>query len=109
MSVFPQNLKREHYFVQKWHHLVFSYVFLVFYRNKLGISRQNRDEYWVNSDKIKCILSRKSREIQWKRYFSSFRDFSGGFECVLVQMLLIPTLFGVLFYIRRKVILSSIG
>ena len=66
------------------------------------------EKYWVNCDKIKCILSRKTREIQWKRYFSSFRDFSRSFECVLVQMLLTPTLFSVLFYIRRKVILSSI-
>ena len=37
-----------------------------------------------------------------------FRDFPRGFECVLVQMLLIQTLFSVLFYVRRKVILSSI-
>ena len=35
----------------------------------------------------------KTREIQCNRYFSSFRDFSGGFECVLLQMLLIQTLF----------------
>ena len=28
-----------------------------------------------------------------KAIFSSFRDFSGGFECVLVQMLLIQILF----------------
>ena len=64
--------------------------------------------YWVNSDKTKCILSRKTREIQWRRYFSSFGDFSRGFECVLVQLLLIQTLFSMLFYIRKKVILSSI-
>ena len=56
---------------------------------------------------MKCILSRKTREIQWKRYFSSFRYFSLGFECVLVQMLLIQTLLSVLFYNRKKVILSS--
>ena len=29
------------------------------------------EQYWVNSDKIKCILSRKTREIQRKQYFSS--------------------------------------
>ena len=39
---------------------------------------------------------------------ASFRDFSGDFEFVLVQMLLIQTVFSVLFYIRRKAILSSI-
>ena len=66
------------------------------------------EKYWVNSDKIKCILSRKTREIQSKRYVSSFRDFSGVFESALVQMLLIQTLFSVLFYIRRKINLSSI-
>ena len=43
-----------------------------------------------------------------KVIFLSFRDFSRGFECVLVQMLLIQTLFSVLFYIRRKVILSQL-
>ena len=64
--------------------------------------------YWVNSDKLKCILSRKTREIQWMRYFSSFGDFSGSFEGVLVQLLLIRTLFSVQFYIRRKAVLSSI-
>ena len=42
-----------------------------------------------------------------KTIFLSFRHFSGGFECFLVQMLLIQTRFSVLFYIRRKVILSS--
>ena len=62
----------------------------------------------LNFDKIKCILSRKTREIQWKQYFSSFRDFSGGFECVLVPLLLIQTHFSMQFYIRRMVILSSI-
>ena len=66
------------------------------------------EKYWVNFGKTKCILSRKTREIQWKQYFSSFRDFSRGFECVFVQLLLIQTLYSVQFYIRMKAILSSI-
>ena len=37
-----------------------------------------------------------------------FRDFSGGFECVLVQLLLIQTFFSLQFCIRMKAILSSI-
>ena len=43
-----------------------------------------------------------------KAIFFKFQRFSRGFECVLIQMLLIQTLFSVLFYIRRKVILSCI-
>ena len=43
-----------------------------------------------------------------KAIFFKFQRFFGGFECVLVQMLLIQTVFSLLFYIRRKVILSSI-
>ena len=43
-----------------------------------------------------------------KAIFFKFQRFFRGFECVLVQMLLIQTLFRVLSYIRRKVILSSI-
>ena len=43
-----------------------------------------------------------------KAIFFKFQRFLRGFECVLVQMLLIQTLFIVLFYIRRNVILSSI-
>ena len=38
-------------------------------------------------------MSRKARVIQRIRYFLSFRDFSGGVECVLVQILLIQTVF----------------
>ena len=43
-----------------------------------------------------------------KAIFSSFRDFSGDLECVLVQLLLIQTFFSVQVYIRMKAILSSI-
>ena len=43
-----------------------------------------------------------------KAIFFKFRDFSGGFECVLVQLLLIQTPFSMQFYIRMKTILSSI-
>ena len=43
-----------------------------------------------------------------KAIFFKFQKFFRGFECVLVQLLLIQTLFRVLFYVRRKVILSSI-
>ena len=43
-----------------------------------------------------------------KAIFFKFQIFSGGFECVLAQMLLIQTLFSGLICIRRKVILSSI-
>ena len=66
------------------------------------------EKYWVNSSKIKCILSKKTREIQLKQYFSSFRNFSECFECVLVQLLLIQTPFSVQFCMRMKAILSSI-
>ena len=38
----------------------------------------------------------------------NFRRFFGGFRCVLVQLLLIQTLFSVQFYIRRKAILFSV-
>ena len=43
-----------------------------------------------------------------KAIFFKFQRFSGGFECVLVQLLLIQTLFSVQFYIRMKAILSFI-
>ena len=43
-----------------------------------------------------------------KVMFFKFQRFSGGFECVLVQLLLIQALFSVQLYIRMKVILSSI-
>ena len=55
----------------------------------------------VNSDKIKCILSRKAQEIRWKQYLSIFGDFSGVFRCVFGQLLLIQTLFSVQLNIRR--------
>ena len=67
------------------------------------------ETYWVNSDKInKMYFVQKNSRNSMKAVFSSLRDLSGGFECVLVQTLLIQTLFSVLFDIRRKVILSSI-
>ena len=55
---------------------------------------------WV-SDGIECVLS-------GGRYFSGFGDFPRGFGCVMVQMLFIRALFGVLFCIGGRVILSSI-
>ena len=43
-----------------------------------------------------------------KAIFFEFQSFFQGFECVSVQTLLIQTLFSMLIYVRRKVILSSI-
>ena len=50
----------------------------------------------------------KNSRNSMKAIFLCFRDFIGGFECVLVQMLPIQTLFSMLFDIRRKAILSFI-
>ena len=43
-----------------------------------------------------------------KAIFFKFQRFFGGFECVLVQLILIQTPFSVQFFIRVKAILSSI-
>ena len=55
-----------------------------------------------------CFVQGKLEKFNESNIFSSFRDFSGGFECVLEQLFLIQTLFSVQFYIRMKAILSSI-
>ena len=56
----------------------------------------------------KMYFVKKTRNILWKQYLLIFGDFSGGFRCILVQLLLIHTLFTVQFYIRRTAILFSI-
>ena len=55
-----------------------------------------------------CVFTRRARGIRWARYFSGFRDFSGGYGCVLVQMLLIQTVFSMQFCIGGRVVLSSV-
>ena len=54
---------------------------------------------------LSSIILKSDKKLSFK---SSFRDYSSGIECVLVQMRLIQTLSSELFYIRKKVILSSI-
>ena len=66
------------------------------------------EQYWANSEKFKCILLGKTPEIWRKQYLSIFWDFSGGFRCVLEQLVLIQTSFSVKCYIKREAVLSSI-
>ena len=54
-----------------------------------------------------CFVQKNSKN-SMKTIFFKFQRFFRGFEFVLVQMLLIQTLFSVQFYIRREVILSSL-
>ena len=54
------------------------------------------------------FVQKKSKNSIKAKFFLSFGDFSGCFECVLVQLLL--TLLSVPFYIRSKaIIISSTG
>ena len=74
---------------------------------KIKIPFQKRNNlFQFQRSKLKFV--QKTRQITRRQYCSIFGDFSGGFKCVLVQLLLIKTLFSVEFYVTRKAILSSI-
>ena len=58
--------------------------------------------------KYNVFCPEKVEKLNESNIFKVSEIFPGVFECVLVQMLLIHTLFSVQFYIRMKAILSSI-
>ena len=55
------------------------------------------------------FVQKKLEKSNESNIFQDSEIFPGGFECVLVQMLLMQALFSVLFCIRRNVILPLSG